>query len=964
MDFHQALFPAKPIPPVLMVWRDAKQQPQPNTWTYFRKTVSLPAGRLPAHALFAADPTARLWINGHLVIDRTMRFVTPQIPLELVDTAPFLRAGDNVIVILHHWWGVPTFQRSPGGAPGVFFQFQFTQPDDAVKSTAAGTAESVRADTAGTTATDAAGNGWQWRQADEFAPHPFQTLGHDGSHRIRFPVLLDQRAAAETGIHSAEGDGLLWQPAVLVSSAAWSCPLLKETPPLHSDTVHPQACIASGSICRKAVEPTQPHEVGKRIRESRHTALAATAKAKNAAGSTQQAAGASSLATAGCPHRFGANSFLTLDFGKPVHGFLRLEIEAEADGTVLEIGYGELAVDPRSSEPLLSASGHFDPEFTCGAPFGDQVILRKGRQSIYLPDERTWRWLLIHCLPPAQDTNALPVQITAATAAAAQDGGDAALATLLRIDCKTSQHPVKLVGSFEVAVPAEAAGAKAGVIEPAAAPAPTSAPAQLTAPAQTADRQQVSDLVRLCLDHALVSMSDTYVDTTGREDAQWLEDIQYRARLAASWYGDSTLRQVTLRHAVEQQDQQSGLFRVFAPEDYGDIGCQFLDWGMAWIGLLHDDWLWSGSTERIRRYYPALKKFTAKLNHLTTPDGLLTGWLCLADNHGSERLDHSGGAAAGVGCESIPNTWYYGYLRQAAQMARAIGHSGDAAEFDRRADAVQTGFQRFFTTLHEGGHALPTISEVWTPAGGPRGYGQAAVVNAVFHGLVTDAQEARAMLLAAFPGAEGIPAGSSSIKRWNTPTTIYRVLRVLCEHGLGQLARAHLLATYAPSLPHGPLPEYFLPGKGQPIDPTGSHGWAAVPLAWLHDTVLGVQHEYVALTVPDNEAAQSVAAGETTQHVAGSEATKRVPSNEPTQHVANAEAAQRIRIRVRPSYVGWQSVSGTVATPAGPVTVDIDWQAQCIRVQSPPGIEVIQEFPDTTCSEKQPSTTKPAAVVS
>lgn len=217
---------------------------------------------------------------------------------------------------------------------------------------------------------------------------------------------------------------------------------------------------------------------------------------------------------------------------------------------------------------------------------------------------------------------------------------------------------------------------------------------------------------------------------------------------------------------------------------------------------------------------------------------------------------------------------------------------------------------------------------MWTPSGGPRGYGQAAVVNAVFHGLVTDAEEVRAMLLAAFPGSEGIPAGSSSIKRWNTPTTIYRVLRVLCEHGLGQLARAHLLATYAPSLPHGPLPEYFLPGKGQPIDPTGSHGWAAVPLAWLHDTVLGVQHEYVALTVPDNE------------------------------------AAQRIRIRVRPSYAGWQSVSGTVATPAGPVTVDIDWQAQCIRVQSPPGIEVIQEFPDTTCSEKQPSTTKPAAVVS
>jgi hypothetical protein len=50
----------------------------------------------------------------------------------------------------------------------------------------------------------------------------------------------------------------------------------------------------------------------------------------------------------------------------------------------------------------------------------------------------------------------------------------------------------------------------------------------------------------------------------------------------------------------------------------------------------------------------------------------------------------------------------------------------------------------------------------------------------------------------------------------------------------------------------GPLPEYWVsredrnlePGEtnaAQPVDDTGSHGWAAVPLLWLHDTLLGVR---------------------------------------------------------------------------------------------------------------------------
>ena len=127
---------------------------------------------------------------------------------------------------------------------------------------------------------------------------------------------------------------------------------------------------------------------------------------------------------------------------------------------------------------------------------------------------------------------------------------------------------------------------------------------------------------------------------------------------------------------------------------------------------------------------------------------------------------------------------------------------------------------------------------------------------------------------------------------WNNPTYAYRALRTLCDSGLGRMAGAHFLEMYRPYLPDGPLPEYFLMGEAQQDDPTGSHGWAAVPLVWLHDTVLGIR-----LAKPG-----------------GSE------------------------LLWQPRYVGWDKVSGRTMTPLGPCKVSIDWQEKRASLQLPRGI--------------------------
>ena len=66
------------IPNLSFIWRPGSDKPQPNTWTYFCKRFEWDDA-MPTTILFAADPTARLWINGNVVLPRVMRFVSPQI---------------------------------------------------------------------------------------------------------------------------------------------------------------------------------------------------------------------------------------------------------------------------------------------------------------------------------------------------------------------------------------------------------------------------------------------------------------------------------------------------------------------------------------------------------------------------------------------------------------------------------------------------------------------------------------------------------------------------------------------------------------------------------------------------------------------------------------------------------------------------------------------------------------------
>ena len=381
-------------------------------------------------------------------------------------------------------------------------------------------------------------------------------------------------------------------------------------------------------------------------------------------------------------------------------------------------------------------------------------------------------------------------------------------------------------------------------------------------------------------------MSDTYVDTTGREDGQWLEDIQYRAQLAATWFGDVSLRQVTLRHATEQQ-QPHGRFRVFAPDNHNWPPLS-LDWGLVWVGLLRDDWQWTGETTRIQKYFSNLIRFLDVPHTQTNAEGLLMDRTSIGDIRSPRRANFDFGEM-----ESTPNSWYHGFLLDAITMAEAIGQKSQAEIWRQRAEALRRGFSRFIVQEKS---KPARVVEVWTPQEGAASFGQAATVSAVFYGIVPPRLR-KEVLQSAFTRRDGSPP--PGVSRWNNPTYVYRALRVLSDHGMGEIAAGHLLERYGPYLPDGPLPEYFLPLEGQPTDATGSHGWAAVSIPWLHDTVLGVR-----LAAPGGRV-----------------------------------------LAWQPRYVGWPKVSGTTMTPLGPCEVEIDWKKKRFQLRPPAGAKVIKSLP-------------------
>ncbi len=695
---------------------------------------------------------------------------------------------------------------------------------------------------------------WRCITAPQFVAHDKQIPGVIGHYRIRYPQIIDARKRPGGNLHDPGYDDSAWSRCVGVSDGPWpATPDDVETPGQREHAVRPMAVLAAGTLAPNQPISDDPHSVAAGIR---------TAKCHPVESATREAQNLISGRSVRIEGQAGESHYVTFDFFRPVHGYPFLELADAPEGTVIDFGYCELARALYDGAYDVDVSGWVNPEGVVGPGYADRYITAKGRSRVELPDERTARWLALH----VHFRSAGMVRI-----------GDVGIVK--------SQYPINPVGSF------------------------------------SCGDERIEQIVKLCLMHAEITMSDSYVDTPGREDGQWIEDARPRALVAARWFGDTRLRDLLIRTHAQGQGAD-GNFHPFAPSNYPAYPACY-DWSVQWTACLYDDYVWSGRTDTIRQYWPNLTRYWDHVLGLVDANGIWRTGRIFADIRVGVRTD-------GKQSSGIVTPWIIERLGWSAEMADATGETEQARKWRAIRDKMVNAFRRHHIVAAKGNVPahVGDRSDPDNPAA-PRGYSQAGQTIAVTHGLLTR-DEAFADLDYALPSPFGSPP--TGVTRWNNPTYFYRVLSALSHVGLTERGVAHLIERCEPYLPGhprnpvplelqgplgGPLPEYWIsredlglkPGEvnsAQPKDETGSHSWQAVPLLWLHESLLGVT-----VTKP-----------------------------------GGAE------LRIAPNAGGLPYVAGHTMTPKGQVYVYWDPQPRKLEVTIPAGVSARLLVPDV-CQGKR-----------
>ena len=332
-----------------------------------------------------------------------------------------------------------------------------------------------------------------------------------------------------------------------------------------------------------------------------------------------------------------------------------------------------------------------------------------------------------------------------------------------------------------------------------------------------------------------------------------------RGLIAATWYNDTSLRQVMIRHQAEEQ-HPNGDMHPFPPSNYPAIASA--DWSVQWVATMYDDFAWTNTTGRIARFWPQLVLYWKRVLSDVQADGRWTG-SCLNDI----RVTPNCPPGSTVCASGIVTPWIIERLDMSVTMAQAIGQTAQAAAWQQTSDTLRSTFLKTFTLPSSGNRpALLAAQAGRAPDGSwkPVGALQASHTVAVYTNLWTGA-DALAAMDYVFPAPDGVPPGD--VQRWNNPTFLRRALKALSHVNRTQRAIHHLKERFDQYLPNspanpvplelqgplgGPLPEYWIsridegglaPGvidRPQPGDGTGSHGWCGVALQWVATSLLGV----------------------------------------------------------------------------------------------------------------------------
>ncbi|MCC5846284.1 MAG: hypothetical protein JJU05_18705 [Verrucomicrobia bacterium] len=632
----------------------------------------------------------------------------------------------------------------------------------------------------------------EWRRltAPQFKRHEQQIIGVRGYPRLRYPVFIDARKGLSGDLHHEEYDDSSWDFAVPLTDGFYpAVPAVSETPRQREYAVKPSIVLAAGRVSLSDEPADDPAHLGHSVKNSSYI------KEDSLTAAAGNLLRREPFVIAG---KAGDSFYITTDFHKPKHGFPYVKIQDASSGIHIDFAYTEISRSQHDgSWHVNPENGWIDPTGVVGRNYADRYTTKSGSQYMEVPDERTARWMMIR------------VHFE-------EDG----YLNLDEVGMIRSQYPVDFIGSF------------------------------------SSGNDHIDQIIALSKIHAIVSMTDAYQDTPGREDGQWYEDARMRAELAARWFGDLELRSLMIRTVAESQ-HEDGRFHDFPPANWSDFASTY-DWNMQWVAILYDHYMWTADEGLIQTYWPHLKSFWDNALSLVNDEGLWITRAIRGDIRVSAGLTHH--QSSGLVTPGIMER-----LAWSVQMAEEIGEHDQAAFWRKMHGKMKDAFRQYHVVPASDQHPA-YVPDRYDPSDPDlqRGFGQATQLIPVFTDLL-DKDEASALMDYVFTHPAGDPP--AGVVRWNNPTFSYRALRALSHVGMHERAVNHLIERFSQYLPGhpnnpipltlqgpwgGPLPEYWIsredegldeegaPNRRQPNDATGSHGWGAIPMLWLHDSLLGV----------------------------------------------------------------------------------------------------------------------------
>lgn len=331
------------------IWDQPDGPGQKNAYTYFRKRIQLDSVPAEAGLYIAADSRYQLFVNGTYVGRGPVRAPAGRLYYDFYDAKQYLRAGENVIAVVVHFFGVghESYLLGRGGL--------LVEAD--ILPSAGSTPIQVRSDSS-------------WRTLRSTAWNPASPRENDGNG---FTEVVDFRQEP-AGWKGAGFDDALWSQPFLIGlppQQPWPLLLPRDIPTLLESDMRPAAIVGTGEVARRV--PPDPLLAAEQV----HAETLEAASTVAFSNLTSLVTRTGPPATVRTPAN-GKDAVVVLDFGRVLAGFPYVDVEGPA-GAVVDVTFSEwLAPDgrvPAKRAPVRFFTYTGSPQYTT-----DRFTLASGRQ--------------------------------------------------------------------------------------------------------------------------------------------------------------------------------------------------------------------------------------------------------------------------------------------------------------------------------------------------------------------------------------------------------------------------------------------------------------------------------------------------------------------------------------------------------------------------------------------------------